>query len=109
MQNLAILIIFSLGLGGCGISPFASRLTNPVLEDRVGLFDEGDVGIIATTADRRAIIFKDIKEQGSTTTKFCAEPPPDAVADVIRDLTAKFSAKFEAVDIGEAEFRDIRP
>ncbi len=95
---------------GCGISPLVSRGSNPVIEDRAGLFDDGPVGIIATTADRRAIMFRDVSPSDvrkvGLTTEVCAEPPPDVATNLTSEFAGKISAKVDKIDIGSAEFRN---
>jgi hypothetical protein len=97
----SLLIVF---LGpGCGVSPVASRLSNPVIEDRVGLFDNGPVGIIATTADRRSIMFRDVEPEDrarkGVAVEVCAEPPPDVAANIASELSGELAGSINDIDI----------
>jgi hypothetical protein len=71
-------------LTGCGA--FSSPRESPVIEERVTDFGLRKIGILATTAERRAVIVK-VPER-----LLCAEPPPD----VGEAVAAAFSAYLQA-------------
>ncbi len=71
-------------LTGCGL--FSSPRESPVIEERITDWGLRKVGVLATTAERRAVIVK-VPER-----LLCAEPPPD----VGEAVAAAFSAFLEA-------------
>lgn len=78
MLKVAIVIMCTVSICGCGTSYLASRDTNPVIQDyattNLTSFDRAVV--FATTASRRlAIVAEDRHALGKVIT--CAEPPPD--------------------------------
>jgi hypothetical protein len=95
MRTLA-LMAFSLcllcaSLSACGMSWIAEPKTNPVIEDRVGLFGRQPVGTLATTAERRIVLVR-IAENDPKLGQFCAEPPPDAAENIANKLALAVEA-----------------
>jgi hypothetical protein len=72
-------------LTGCGV--FSSPRESPVIEERVTDFGLRKIGILATTAERRAVIVK-VPER-----LLCAEPPPDVGEAVASAFSAYLEAK----------------
>jgi len=82
--SFTVLFVGVLSLQGCTF--FTSPKEQPIIEDKIGEFGSSDdIGTLATTADRRLVIF-DRKSHA-----YCAEPSPDA-AD---NLVSAFSGALE--------------
>lgn len=85
-RGLKALLAASAGVALCGCGLFSSPRENPAIEERITDWGMKKVGILATTAERRAVIVK-VPER-----LLCAEPPPD----VGEAVAAAFSAYLQA-------------
>jgi len=77
-------------LSGCGHRYFASRGTNPVIEDKAA-----GMSIVSTRADRRTILIE-------SSHRICAEPPPDVAEAVSAQNIAALEAKGGSGQVGSA-------
>lgn len=91
-----------------GCAWFTPPMEKPVIEDKIGSRANGDrIGTLATTADRRSVITK----FRSNETFFVAEPPPDAIQNIVAklDLLAKGSGSSTKDELKiEAELKALR-
>lgn len=103
------LVAVTVLVSACGSSLIASRGSNPVIQDQFGIGK--DIGIIATTVDRRAITFRDVPEEhvaeAGISVEFCPEPPPDAGTDSINKTLAELSANLPEGPEGAAKFESL--
>ncbi|MGN6150135.1 MAG: hypothetical protein ACTHPD_16505 [Rhizomicrobium sp.] len=79
-----------IALSGCGTEWFASRETNPSIEQVVKDDTGREVMVFATTAQRRVVV---AKLGGDGAGDFCAEPPPDTAENIASSIAAQISAK----------------
>jgi hypothetical protein len=80
ISKVCIFATIAASLSGCGMSLFASRDTNPAIQDisvapHWWPWNRTNVNTFATTASRRLVIAKHDNDGDVLTT--CAEPPPD--------------------------------
>jgi len=95
------LCLLCASLSACGLSWVAEPKTNPVLEDRIGLWGKQPVGTLATTAERRVVLVRIAEDDTKTFGKFCAEPPPDAAENIANKMAAAIEAAAKVPE-GEA-------
>lgn len=93
ISRICLFVACVASISGCGISQFAHRDTNPVVEDNTNnanfwgrFLNEDSFSTFSTTASRRLVVVL----QNNETTEVCSEPSPDvgeafasAVADAI--------------------------
>ena len=99
MTNFGIMLrLITVGmptfLTACGTSWFAEPKTNPVIEDRLGIFNSGPVATLATTPERR-IVLVNVDDRATNTRygQFCAEPPSDVAESVAGTFQAALKAE----------------
>jgi len=105
--KFSILVLSFMSLSACGTTWFANPATNPVIEDRVGLWGQEVVGTLAVKADRRIIVVKMDPES-----QFCAEPPPDVAENITKELALALEAQIKEPQSGlegstEFKFRNM--
>lgn len=96
------LCLLCANLSACGLSVVADPKTNPVLEDRIGLWGRQPVGTLATTAERRVVLVRIAEDDPDTFGKFCAEPPPDAAENIASKLALALEAGAKITNVDPA-------
>lgn len=98
MQRMRIaLALAGVTLSGCGNRMFASRVTNPVIEDRVraGHSTDRRMSIVSTRADRRTIMI-------FAPNRICPESAPDVGEAVSAQFMAELAARGASAGIGSS-------
>lgn len=88
MTHNKILSVGAIAATLSGCSYLTPPMERPVIEDH-----SGHLGTFTTVAERRMVITKrDYGDKDAYTSKFCAEPPPDATQSIASTLTAALTA-----------------
>lgn len=98
--NIVAGAALALSMAGCGSSYLTARNANPIVKDSIGngVFDrDAQVGAFGTDASRRMILVK-LREDA---TKICAEPSPDAAAELAKKLAVALSAQVQGAGDGK--------
>jgi hypothetical protein len=89
MASVRFLPVLSLVLlAGCGMELIADRTTNPVISN-FEMVGGRKVGVLSTTAERRAIV---VFDGGPNGTVVCPGPSPDAIAALSHSVDASLKA-----------------
>jgi hypothetical protein len=94
------------GLPACGLTQFADRATNPIIQEySFGSGQDGTMkvaSVIATSAGRRVVI-------ATSDGKFCAEPPPDVAESYANAIALAAAAKVQnaPVEVSASFGRDF--
>lgn len=107
MSKLAVLsgmLVIGLAASACGHRYIASRVTNPLIEDRIraGAKSEQKMSVLTTRADRRTILVLGPK-------RICAEPPPDVGEAVSAQAIAELAARGFSAGYGTSSATAVLP
>src|SRR5688572_2390850 len=92
IHSLTVWIVVSLltSTTGCGFFT-SSRLDNPVIEDRIGVWSREPLGTLTTTGQRRIVLVR-LNDANSTVGRVCAEAPPDSSENIASHLSTAVEA-----------------
>jgi hypothetical protein len=101
VSRIFLLLGIAFGLTGCGSSWLSIRQTNPSIEGYMGLWPFTQaIGTLAPDASRRVTVMRlrngeDIARDHWMDGEFCAEPPPDAMANTASAFAVSLAEKLK--------------